>query len=172
MLAPSDRDRLIGADGKVLPEFEDRLRAMRLTTLAGNPLVTVEEGRIRGIFELLPVIEQGAQDPSDPVARAAPSTPDPAPKAEPRNEELRTAAEAFFRSVRASEYRKAMGMVAPGERRVFVGDDGRVKRDARRRLSAMDTSSWDALTLEDGKLTGVVLIIPPRPPESGEKAVR
>jgi hypothetical protein len=39
-----------------------------------------------------------------------------------------------------------------------------VKEEARRRLAAVDTNSWDALTLENGMLTGAVLIIPSRPP--------
>jgi hypothetical protein len=35
-----------------------------------------------------------------------------------------------------------------------------VKEEARQRLAEADTADWEALTLKDGKLTGVVLIIP------------
>ena len=162
-LAPADRERLLGSDGKVRAEFQDRLRAMRLSTLAANPLVTLEQGRIRGIFDLLPVIVQG--DPSPVVMDAPVEAPARASEGEPGREELRAASMAFFRSVRARDYRKAVGMLAPGERRVFLREDGAVKETARRRLAAIDTSAWDAMTLEEGKLTGVVLIIPSRPPE-------
>lgn len=162
-LAPPDRDRLLGADGKVRPEFQDRLRAMRLTTLVANPMVTLEQGRIRGIYDLLPVIEQG--EPAPVVVDLPLDEPARVLDEEPGREDLRAATAAFFRSVREREYKKAVGMLAPEERRVFLREDGRVKEAARRRLAAIDTSAWDALTLEEGKLTGVVLIIPSRPPE-------
>lgn len=168
MLAPVDRERLLGADGLVRPEYRDRLRAMRRSTLVSNPLVAIEDGRIRGIYDLLPVLEQGEPAPvfADVPADAPPEAPLPVLDDEPGREELRAATAAFFRSVRARDYRKAMGMLAPDERRVFLREDGRVKDEARRRLAAVDTSAWDALTLEDGKLTGVVLIIPSRAPEA------
>ena len=169
LLAPADREKLLGSDGQVKEEFRDRLRAMRLSTLSSNPLVTLERGRIRGIFDLLPVLEQG--EPAPVVADAPPETPPIALEEEPGREELRSAAAAFFRSVRAREYRMAIGMLAPGERAVFLREDGRVKEGMRRRLAAVDTAAWGALALEDGKLTGVVLIIPSIPPAARPSAI-
>ena len=65
----------------------------------------------------------------------------------------------------------AIGMLAPGERAVFLREDGRVKEGMRRRLAAVDTAAWGALALEDGKLTGVVLIIPSIPPAARPSAI-
>jgi hypothetical protein len=162
MLSPADRDRLLGQDGQVRPEFRDRLRAMRHSTLVANPLVTIERGRIRGIFDLMPVLGQG--EPA-PIAVDVPAeTPSRDPEEQPGREELRAATASFFKSLRARDYGKAMSMLAPQERRVFLREDGKVKEEARRRLAAVDTNSWDALTLENGMLTGAVLIIPSRPP--------
>ena len=53
-----------------------------------------------------------------------------------------------------------MAYVDVQERGDFLDAKGKVKGDARERLAKVDTSDWDALTLKDGKLTGVVLIIP------------
>jgi hypothetical protein len=167
MLAPADRERLLGEDGRVRPEYQDRLRAMRQSTLVSNPLVAIEQGRIRGIYDLLPVIEQGEPASVSVIADAPASAPVRELEEEPGREELRAAASAFFRSIRSRNYRKALGMVSPGERGAFLREDGKVREGARRRLAAIDTTAWDALALDRGKLTGVVLIIPSRPPRSG-----
>ena len=165
MLAPADRARLLGAEGEVRQEFKDRLRAMRLSTLVANPFVTLERGRISGIHHLLPAIRHGEPGPGDGVA--AGHAPERAWEDEPGREELRAATSAFFRSVRAGDYHRAVRMLAPGERHLYLREDGKVKESARRRLSAIDTSGWAALALEAGKLTGVGLILPSRPPEPG-----
>lgn len=38
--------------------------------------------------------------------------------------------------------------------------NSKLKIETPNRLAAVDTSSWEALTLKHGKLTGIVLIIP------------
>ena len=67
----------------------------------------------------------------------------------------------FFKFVRSRQWPHALGLVSRGERQVFLKSNGEMKAEARQRLSAIDTSSWQALTLMEGKLTGVVLLIPP-----------
>src|SRR3990167_1009829 len=42
MLAPTERTLFLDGGGKVLPEYKERLRAMRLTTLVNNPSILVE----------------------------------------------------------------------------------------------------------------------------------
>ena len=176
MISQADRDRMLGADGQVTPEIQERLRAMRLTTLVRNPLISIEEGRIRGLYDLLPVLDQSA-----PMESAAPGIshedPESLPAAaagaeEPGRKELRAAAEAFFRSVQDQRWKKALSMVNPGERQVFLKGDGKIKPAATRRLAAIDTSSWEALDIEEGKLSGVVLIIPAAAPEEGKTLAR
>lgn len=177
MISPSDRDLMLGADGQVKPEYQERLRAMRLTTLVHNPLISIEEeGRIRGVYHLLPVIDQGA-----PVEYSAMDLPSggPEPSADPaaaeeerERQELRAAAKAFFRSVRDRKWNQALGMVDPGERQAFLKGDGKIKAAATRRLAAIDTSSWEALNMEAGKLSGVVLIIPATAPEGENTRMR
>jgi hypothetical protein len=57
----------------------------------------------------------------------------------------------------------------PGERQIvkFINYKSGARREEEwtgaARLASIDTASWEALTLKDGKLTGIVLLIPPSP---------
>jgi hypothetical protein len=64
-LAPADRAKLAGAEEGILPEYRDRVRAIRRTTLLNNPLIEVRHGLIYGIPDLLPVIASGEADDGD-----------------------------------------------------------------------------------------------------------
>lgn len=183
-LAPADRAKLAGPEG-ILPEYRERVRAIRRSTLLNNPLIEVGHGRISGIPEVLPVWGAGAADgavaenPADTVpeangGEAFATGPDGLPGDAARagqdardREELKQAANAFFRAVSRRDWAKAMGYMADQEREDFLDAKGGVRPAARQRLAAVDTAGWEALTLRDGKLTGVVLIIPPKP---GERA--
>jgi hypothetical protein len=163
-LAPADRAKLAGADAGILPEYRERIRAIRRTTLLNNPLIEVRRGLIYGIPEILPVLEVGDADSAIATALSDTSVaPMPAPGLAPRSrekEELKRAAEAFFRAVSRRDWNKALAYVDAQEREGFLDAAGKIKIAARQRLAAADTADWEALTLKDGKLTGVVLIIP------------
>ena len=151
----------------ILPEYRDRVRAIRRTTLLNNPLIEVKHGLIYGISDVLPVLALGEADtlglhvrPDSLVA----VVPDSGKIAESRNQkELKRTSEAFFRAVSRRDWKKAMDYLDVQDRGDFLDAKGKVKEEARERLAEVDTSEWDALTLKDGKLTGVVLIIPETP---------
>lgn len=166
LLSPGDRAKLADPETGILPEFRDRLRAMRLTTMMNNPLIDVGGGLITGIPDLLPVLAQGEKMQID-SAESQPETAfalqkGPEDSAHQEAEALRRTSASFFRAVQKRNWTGAMALVDAQERQDFVKADGRIKDAARRRLEAIDTSSWGALTLKDGKLTGIVLIIPSR----------
>jgi hypothetical protein len=163
-LSPADRAKLAGPEEGILPEYRDRVRAIRRTTLMNNPLIEVNHGLIYGISDVLPVLAVGEADTLG--LRAAPDSqvavaPDSGKIAEAKEQQqLRRTSEAFFHAVSRRDWNKAMAYVDVQERGDFLDAKGKVKGDARERLAKVDTSDWDALTLKDGKLTGVVLIIP------------
>jgi hypothetical protein len=162
--------RLTDERGGVLPQFKERLCAMRLTTLVNNPMIRIEHGKILGIYDLLPVLDQApplAAD-ADPMQITVAGI-DAGPSVEKHRynqaqDELRKASEAFFRSVQAGKWKKAINLLDEREKNGFLRSDGQLKEGTRRRLAAVDTSSWEALALENGKLSGIVLIIPANPP--------
>jgi predicted transcriptional regulator len=162
-LAPADRAKLAGPEG-ILPEYRERVRAIRRTTLLNNPLIEVQHGLIYGIPDVLPVLALGEADTTG--LRIAPDSlvtllPDSGRIADSTERaELRRASQAFFRAVSRRDWKKAMAYLDNQERGDFVDAKGKVKDEARQRLAEVDTTGWEALTLKDGKLTGVVLIIP------------
>lgn len=170
-LSPADRSRLAGADGTILPEFRERVGAIRLSTLMNNPLIEVTDGLITGIPDVLPVIAVGETDSAAALAADVPEAPE-TPAVDPSQtdsavaararKELKSTATAFFSAVTRRDWNRALGYLDAHERQDFVDARGKIKETARQRLSEADTSGWQALTLKDGKLTGVVLIIPSR----------
>lgn len=170
MMATRDRMRVADEKGGVLPQYKERLCAMRLTTLVNNPMIRIEHGKILGIYDLLPVLVQAqAHVAEKDSAQATTAESEAGPSEEEirhdqAQEELRKASEDFFRLVQAGKWKKAIGLLNEGEKDGFLRSDGRLKEGTRRRLAAVDTSSWEALALENGKLSGIVLIIPANPP--------
>jgi hypothetical protein len=162
-LGPEDRTKLADGEGAIRPEYRDRVRAIRRATLMNNPLIEVRKGHIYGLPDVLPVLAQGQpdsvrrQDASDTGFAAV---ADPEPTAQAGEKELRRAAEAFFRAVSKRDWKKAMGYLAEEERQDFLDPKGNLRDGARQLLASADTSQWAALTLKDGKLTGVFLILP------------
>jgi hypothetical protein len=163
-LAPADRAKLAGPEEGILPQYRDRVRAIRRTTLLNNPLIEVKDGLIYGISDVLPVLALGQADTlgignaPDSVVAVIPDSGKIADSTE--REELKRASNAFFRAVSKRDWKKALAYLDVQERGDFVDAKGKVKEEARQRLAEVDTSGWEALTLKDGKLTGVVLIIP------------
>lgn len=162
-LSPEDRAKLATAEAGILPEYRERVRAIRRATLLNNPLIEIRHGLIYGIPDVLPVLAQGHADSLD--LHAGPDTgwamvPDSTRNDAAGEKELKRTAEGFFHAVSKQEWEKALGFLAPGERQEFLDPKGKLKAGDRWRLASVDTSQWEALTLRDGKLTGVVLIIP------------
>jgi hypothetical protein len=170
MLAPGERLRLVGESGSIKEEYRDRIRAMRLSTMMNNPAIRVDQGLILGIHDVLPVVDQA---PTDDYALVFDDSAAPAPEqADPEageREALRKAARAFFKSVEAKDWKSAFALLDEQEREAFLRVDGKIKPGAKRRLAAIDTASWEALTLEDGKLSGAVLLVPATAPESATR---
>lgn len=165
-LAESERTQLLGPDGKVSPEVQDRLRALQLSTLYKDPSVRVSHRKISGIAGSLPVLKQAEAVDSLLLPDEA-DAPSPAVVSElavapgPDLDPIRKTTRDFFRSIRSRQWRKALNYLDDRERAVFMQRNGDLRTGTRRRLSAADTSAWDALSLKDGKLMGVVLIVPP-----------
>lgn len=162
-LGPEDRAKLAGGEEGILPEYRDRVRAVRQATLFNNPMIEVRHGHIFGLPDVLPVLAQGRPDSLG--ASSSPDTglaarPDPGRSDDAAEAELKRAAEAFFRAVSKRQWDKALDYVADEERQDFLDPKGRLREEARRRLESADTSQWTAMTLRDGKLTGVFLILP------------
>lgn len=165
-LADSERQGLLGPDGVVPADIQERLRALEISTLYKDPAIKVSHRRISGIAGSLPVLEQAAPKDSSQSSVTGTGLPSP-PLEEPvaagqfmGDEPLRKATQVFFRTVQTRQWKKALAYLDEGERAVFMQRDGSLRQGTRRRLLAADTSAWDALSLKDGKLTGVVLILP------------
>lgn len=163
-LADGDRMQLLGPDGKVPMEIQERLRALQLSTLYQNPTVRVSHGEISGIAESLPILAQAEKVDTLEFAGIAASPDANAEAATARfhqEDMLRETTREFFRSIRFQRWAAALNYLDEKERVVFMHRSGALRPGTRRRLFAADTSAWQALTLKSGKLVGVVLIVPP-----------
>lgn len=170
--------------GQVPADKQKALLALPLQKLIRHPAVRVEHGRIAGIYTLLPNLNQGTANvaeaaPADGAApEAAPAEgADPmagAPAAAPSDEESAEAAKPapqndaklhetvnkFFSAVNRKNWTSALALMNDGEKKLLLDDKGRLKESSKQRLAQMDQKNREALVLQDGKLTGVTLLLP------------
>jgi hypothetical protein len=69
-LTPSERAKMSDASGQASPMIRRQLKALRLSTLAQKSGVRIENEKLEGIFEWLPLIQSGP-----PQAIPDPETP-------------------------------------------------------------------------------------------------
>ena len=66
----------------------------------------------------------------------------------------------FFSAVNSRNWTGALALINEGERKLLVDEKGRLKESAKQRLAHIDQQNRGALVLQDGKLTGVTLLLP------------
>lgn len=167
-------------EGSSVPADKQKmLMALPLQKLIRHPAVRVENGKIAGIYTLLPNLNQNqaASVPSEETTEEE-GTPAPTetadaetadlpideetgePKQAANDPRLKDAVNKFFTAVNRRNWSSALALMNENERKLLLDDRGRLKESAKQRLSQMDQKNRDALVLQDGKLTGVTLLLP------------
>jgi hypothetical protein len=85
------------------------------------------------------------------------STTDVRTKGDPQ---LRAAVNKFFTALNRKNWSGALALMNEDERKFLLDEKGRLKESSKQRLSRIDQKNRDALVLQDGKLTGVTLLLP------------
>lgn len=57
LLTTTERGQMTGADGKISSEMQKRLKALRLPKLLKTPSVRLVEGKLEGVYAILPMVE-------------------------------------------------------------------------------------------------------------------
>lgn len=175
-------EKALMMEGSTVPADKQRmLVALPLQKLIRHPAVRVENGKIAGIYTLLPNLNQAPavsldteEAPVDDPSLAASELPaSDLPAAEDGEEEteasdgtavsdkhLKETVNKFFSAVNRRNWTGALALMNEGERKLLLDDRGRLKESAKQRLSQINQKDRDALILQDGKLTGVTLLLP------------
>jgi hypothetical protein len=185
-MVPEEKALLLEG-GSVPPEKQKLLMALPLQRLIRSPTVRVENGHIAGIYAMLPNLRQGeamsnlamndssasSASPSGDIGAQGPMASGAA--AEPAGEDaedaplaadgasdpqLKSTVSKFFAAVNRKNWSSAVSMINENERKLLLDDKGRLKESAKHRLAQIDQKNREALTLQDGKLTGVTLLLP------------
>jgi hypothetical protein len=181
---------LMMENGSVPPEKQKMLLALPLQKLIRHPAIRVQDGHIAGIYNVLPNLRQGeansmaaateeganpeaaagtesAEAPKGPMADegsvAAASDEDASSTsgaANANDPQLKSAVNKFFSAVNKKNWSSALAMMNDSERKLLLDDKGRLKESSKQRLAQIDQKNRDALMLQDGKLTGVTLLLP------------
>jgi hypothetical protein len=165
LLVPEDQKRMLGADGKVPEAIKTQLDALDFKALANDRRIDLVRGRLKGVFDCLPCLDQGepavvAPESDEEAAKRRLAAADSAARA--RLEKDRAAmAKSFYRNIQLGRWQKASGLVHPSEWDVFLDKEGNLSDLNERRLQAIEECDLDALTLQDGLLTGLVLLLEP-----------
>ena len=181
---------LMMENGVVPTDKQKMLLALPLQKLIRHPGVRVEGGHIAGIYSVLPDLRQGeassmavagseseisdAAAPSEDVTASESTGPmrenassatgyedmvsnSVAIENDPR---LKETVSKFFTAVNNRNWNSALAMMNEDERKLLLDDKGRLKESSKQRLSQMDQKNRSALVMQDGKLTGVTLLLP------------
>jgi hypothetical protein len=106
------------------------------------------------------------QGPMASEAAVAPSQEDDmaasmaATSGNPNDPQLKSAVNKFFAAVNRKNWSGALAMINEGERKLLLDDKGKLKESSKHRLAQIDQKNREALTLQDGKLTGITLLLP------------
>ncbi|MBW8886857.1 MAG: hypothetical protein JF616_03775 [Fibrobacteres bacterium] len=129
LLDPVDQKRMLAADGSVPEIMKRKLDALNFKALPKDRRVDLVRGRLTGICDCLPCLDQG---PADSVARTSPpNKPALSDTAEKRRAGL---AKEFYRRIQEGRFDAAGDLVHPEEWKVFVDDKGRMSDLTERRL--------------------------------------
>jgi hypothetical protein len=170
----------------VPPEKQKMLMALPLQKLIRHPAIRVQNGKIAGIYTVLPNLNQAqpgsmaSEESVTPADESAESAATEAPAgaeyadmsaSEDAEEPQATAATGndprlketvnkFFAAVNRRNWQGALALMNDSERKLLLDDKGRLKESSKKRLSQIDQANREALVLQDGKLTGVTLLLP------------
>jgi hypothetical protein len=154
-LAPQDQARMQGADGKVPEGIKVKLDALDFKSLATDRRIDLVHGRLVGVFACLPCLDEG---PAAVVSKDQPKPPAPGNGEEKKRKAM---AKDFYNKAQQSRWSAVSRLVHPEEWKIFADEKGRVSDLNERRLQAIQECDLDALTLKDGRLTGIVLLLEP-----------
>ncbi len=183
-MVPEEKAMML-ENGQVPADKQKMLLALPLQRLIRHPGIRVENGHIAGIYAVLPNLKQGDAN-SMATAPADNGSAEPAPAAEagpmagaapegtqtdesqgteqlannPNDPKLKAAVNKFFSAVNKKNWSSALAMMSDNEKKSLLDEKGRLKESAKQRLGAIDQKNRDALMLQDGKLTGVTLLLP------------
>jgi hypothetical protein len=188
-LVPEERAQLTDSRGQVPEDKQKALSSLRLARLIRMPGVRVENGYLAGIYNILPLnegVRPASESGDDPVLGDGSSQPEsqeveqgteetaseesaassddmygmPATSKPAENPELTEAVNKFFKAVSQKNWQVALSMMNDNEKKILTDDKGRLKETSKARLKNIDASGKEALTLQEGKLTGVTLLLP------------
>lgn len=160
MLVPEDQARMIGAKGLVPDSIKTKMDALDFKALTTDRRIDLIDGRLKGVFACLPCLDQGEIAIVEEEIKPIPDTTETGSAA--GLEKARTEmAKDFYRKVQSGRWQKASGLVHPDEWRVFLDKEGNLSELNERRLQAIEECDLDALTLKDGLLTGIIVLLEP-----------
>ncbi len=181
---------LMTENGVVPADKQKMLLALPLQRLIRHPGVRVENGHIAGIYAVLPDLRHGETSSMAAAGNDSEMPDAPAPREDvsvsessgPMHElastrtgyedmvstsvavendpRLKDAVTKFFSAVNNRNWNSALAMMNEDERKLLLDDKGKLKESSKQRLSQMDQKNRTALVMQDGKLTGVTLLLP------------
>ena len=164
-LTEEERYRITGGQKEVPEEMQQRLMALPLQKLIRKSSIRVEDGRIAGIYAILPSLEHGQVDSTAlELAQEQDEFSDELsiPEEEeisPEEELLQEMTQEFFSAIDNKNWEQALQLIHENERKILVDDSGKLTETAKSRLSRINRNI-DAMMLRDGKLTGITLLLP------------
>ncbi|HKP96906.1 MAG TPA: hypothetical protein VJ385_14220 [Fibrobacteria bacterium] len=163
-LDKEDQRPILTAAGKVKEEYKPRLSSVRLGNLIADPQVRLRRGGLAGITSALPMPARSTPLCTEQDFEIVGAPEDARSRDSIRNL-VHAAAVLFFEDIRSGVWQFALNDLHAATRSLLQGRNGKIHEAAKIRLRAIDTTRWRCLALREGKLIGVMALVPP--PEEG-----
>ncbi len=157
LLDKEDQAKMIAADGTISDMTKRQLDALNFQGLANNPQIDMVKGKLTGVFNCLPCLDQG-----EPII-VEETVPEEKPDLQDPDEKRRKAmAAAFFKNIQNEKWQEVTSAIHPKEREVFLPMDkkGLTELD-KNRFRTIEECDLDALNLQDDHLIGIVVLLEP-----------
>ena len=154
-LSEEDQAKMIDDKGVISDEIKRKLNALNFTGLANNPKIDLVSGRLKGIFDCLPCLDEA--EVKAPVKRE----PEPVDSVQedPAKKRLRQLSAEFYRDIQEEKWPAVLDLIHPQEREVFTANKDGLSGLNKNRFRAVQECDLEALTLRDDRLVGVVILL-------------
>ncbi len=168
LLTKEDQAKMIAADGSISEMTQRQLDALNFQGLSNNPNIDLVKGKLEGIFDCLPCLDQG-----EPVVLGKEEDKMlPIPTLEEAAEARRVSmAKGFYRNIQKEKWREVTSAIHSREREVFLPSGRKELSELdKNRFRAIEECDLDALNLLDDHLIGVVVLLEPPLSDLWQKA--
>ncbi len=159
-LNKEDQAKIIDSLGIISDELKRKMKALNFQALANNPKIDLVRGKLKGIFDCLPCLDESD---SVVVFRDAKENPskDTSAETDENRKLLKRLTETFYADIQNENWKGVANAIHPQELSLFTESNGNLSELNKNRFRAVKQCDFECLSLKNGHILGVVVLLEP-----------